>query len=770
MTRRTQPVEVNTFVAGLVTDASPLTFPDNASLSEENMVLNRDGSRQRRLGMNYEENYTIIDSGQANVTTAEIGRSSYKWENAGGDANKSLLAVQFGQRLDIFDLDSIPISDGLVDSFNFSVDVTNNFAYAEIDGFLVVATGSAEVTILTYDGSTIAQTSNRIKVRDLFGVEDTFSGEDLYSGSGVQTRPSSLSQSHRYNLKNQGWAVPRIQGNTESQNDPIAIFLTATRNTSNVFPSNSDLISEGIYADPNDSDNRIINRLFADEIYDNPIGSTRAPLGHYIIDLLERGSSRIEEWDKSKDRYPVLKYEVTNLPEDSTPGGINVVTEFAGRAWFAGFSGELVDGDKRSPRLSSYITFSRLVESPEDIPRCYQEADPTSINQNDLVDTDGGFVRIDGAFGITELVNIGTKLVVLAQNGVWILEGGSDYGFSATAYKVSRISEHGCRSKNSVVVVDNTVMYWGDDGIYHVTPNDFGDVVVQSLTQNRIQRLYDTIAIENKSIASGYYDTYERKIRWVYNTSLNSDDEVMELVLDVNLQAFYLNRIKQVNGYENKPVVVVEGNSYVTSLSEETVIVGADTVLANTETVVLDLGGRQSITRELVYVTVVQSSSTITYTFSTYYDTDFIDWKSSDSVGTDADAFLITGYLSGGDFYRDKLVKYLQCYLEQTEQLVEESGDDFSLINPSSCRVQAQWNWADSPNSGRWGTEFEAYRLKRHYMLDSAASPFDTGNSVVVSKSKLRGYGKVLSIKYRTKPAHDFKLHGWSMLLSMEER
>jgi hypothetical protein len=43
--------QYNTFVKGLVTEAGPLTYPENASLDEENFVLNRDGSRQRRLGM-----------------------------------------------------------------------------------------------------------------------------------------------------------------------------------------------------------------------------------------------------------------------------------------------------------------------------------------------------------------------------------------------------------------------------------------------------------------------------------------------------------------------------------------------------------------------------------------------------------------------------------------------------------------------------------------------------------------------------------------------
>jgi hypothetical protein len=773
MARRSQPVEVSTFVAGLITDASPLTFPDNASIAEENFVLNSDGSRERRLGINHEVGAVVVNTGQANLTSSPIGRSSYKWENAGGDAAKALLVVQFGQRVNIFDLDVSPISSGLIKSINFSSDPTVVFSFTEIDGFLVIATGQPDFTVLTYNGSSISSSTRRIEVRDLFGVEDVFNGEDLYSGFGVQTRPSSLTSEHCYNLRNQGWAIPRMSANFEALEDPIWTFVDKSfENTSRLFPSNSDNVASGMFSDASDPGDRISIRLFPSQVFNNPIGSTRAPLGHYIIDLFERGNSRLEQIYKTNVRYPGMTYAsaVTSLPSDATPGGIGEVTEFAGRAWFAGFSGGITGGDNRSPRLSSYITFSKLVESPEDINKCYQEADPTAIEQNELVDTDGGFIRIAGAYGIQKLVNIGTKLVVLASNGVWLVEGGSDYGFTATAYKTSKISDNGCRGKNSVVVVENSVMYWSDDGIYHVTGNEFGDTVVQNLSENRIQNLYDSISTESKSLCSGFYDSYDKKVKWIYNTDIGSEDEVMELVLDITLKAYYPNRIKKVAGRINKPILVVNTNPYVSSTSFEPVVASGDSVVAGPDDVILDLGGRQSATTELIYITVVGVSPTISYTFSSYRDTDYLDWKSSDGVGVDAEAVMITGYISGGDFYRDKSVKYIQCYFEQTESLFEVSGDDFVLVNPSSCRVQAQWNWSNSVNSGRWCSEFEVYKFKRHYMEDDSTSIFNTGNRVVVTKNKLRGYGKVVSIKFRTKPGHDLKLYGWSMLVSVESK
>lgn len=765
MARATQPVEVTNFVAGLVTDASPLTFPDNASLDEENFVLNIDGSRDRRLGIDYENNFVALNSNQSNLTSTDVGRSAFKWENAGGDADKSLLVVQFGTRIDIIDLDAQPISSGFITSFTFDTEYTAIFTYAEVDGLLVVANGAQDIPILTYDGTTVTSETFRLSVRDMFGVYDEFDGEDLMSGSNTQTRPDTQLDEHIYNLRNQGWGVPRKRGNTETILDPIYAY---TLEDGGNFPSNADSVAYAMYADPNDSDDRVGNRFFPAEVKNNPVGSTRAAQGHYIIDLFNRGASRLAEVEKSHDRYSQLIYDLTSLVDDQSEGGVGVVTEFAGRAWYAGFSGEVTNGDERSPRLSSYLCFSRLSETAADLARCYQEADPTSVDANELVDTDGGFVRIDGAYGIQGLVNIGSKLVILARNGVWILEGGSDYGFSATAYKVSRISEHGIRAKNSIVIVDNTVMFWGSDGIYHVTANEFGDTVVNSLTQTRIQTFYEQISESDKVLVSGYFDTYEKKVRWLYQTSLNDTSEVKELVLDVNLGAFYKNTIKQTEANKNKPVMVVEGNAYTQNLNSEDVVAGVDDVEVGGDQVVVTTSSINNLTRELIYITATEWSTTIRYSIATYSDTDFLDWKSDDDTGVDAAAFLLTGWMSAGDYWRDKQVPYLQTIFERTETGFAEDGDDFVLQNQSSCMVQAQWGWTDNANAGRWSTAREYYRLTRLYLASLVSEGFENGHPIVITKDRLRGRGKVVSLKFSTSPGKDCKLQGWTMLMAVE--
>ena len=58
-----EDVQNNTFVQGLITEASPLAHPKNASSDEINFKLNRDGSRDRRLGIDFEDGFVLNSTG-----------------------------------------------------------------------------------------------------------------------------------------------------------------------------------------------------------------------------------------------------------------------------------------------------------------------------------------------------------------------------------------------------------------------------------------------------------------------------------------------------------------------------------------------------------------------------------------------------------------------------------------------------------------------------------------------------------------------------------
>lgn len=766
MTRQINPVEVSNFVAGLITEASPLTFPANASLDEDNFVLNRDGSRKRRLGMDLEEGYVEHGTFITLPADGNVATSSVRWSNAGGNPDKDIIVFQIGAELRFFDADSNPISAGLIHVNGFpDVPVTRQFSYAVVDGTLIVATGRKNITIYKYANGVVTQTDQTLLIRDQFGVTDITAGVNLREGTGITIRPTIKTDTHIYNLRNQTFAQPRKIIDAETVKDPIQEFLDKS---SGKYPSNSDTVTYALYSDSNDEDDRNSERFNAEDVVNSPVGTWPAPKGYFIIDAMARGTSRLSEYNKLMSQYPLLTIGIGGLPTDTTPGGPTSVSEYAGRVFYSGFSGEIIGPDDNSPRMSSYVLFSQLVEDPSDITTCYQDGDPTSKDTPDLLDTDGGFIRIEGAYNIVRLINIGNALAVLAANGVWLIQGGSDYGFKATNYMTTKVTNHGCDSPGSVVVVDNTFMYWSDDGIYNVAPNQFGDYTAENITQKTIQKYYDLIDGLDRRACKGVYDTYEKTVRWLYGGRINSSAKAKELVLDITLGAFYPSTIGQVIEGSRLPLpltgVIVP--PFRTLEIDVPVTVNTAPVTVGTLPVTITDNVVQSTTREVIYAVLTRVNPTLAFTFGSYKDQFHKDWRSVNGVGVDAESYLLTGYISGGDYQRSKQVPYLTTHFSKTEDgfIVDVNGDLYP-DNPSSCLVQAQWDWANSANSGKWGRQFQAYRFRRHYMPQSEADEFNNGYSTVQTRNKLRGQGKVLSLLFKSEPEKHLHLLGWSMIM-----
>lgn len=766
MTRQINPVEVSTFVAGLITEASPLTFPANASLDEDNFVLNRDGSRQRRLGMDYEDDYRIVETSIVPPVDGAISTSSVRWSNAGGNPGKDLIVLQIGNELKFFDADFSPISSGLIHTKIFGgISLSRQFSYAVVDGTLVTVTGNKEVTVFKYDSGVVTSEDSILYIRDQFGVTDVAGGVNLRQGTGVTIRPTIKTDAHIYNLRNQTFAQPRKVIESESVRDPIVEFLSKSGNK---YPSNSDTVTYALYADTNDEDDRNSERFNAKDVVNNPVGTYPAPKGYFIIDAMARGTSRLSEYGKLRSQYPQLTVGITSLPIDTTPGGATVVSEYAGRVFYAGFSGELIGPDNNSPRMSSYVLFSQLVEDPTDITTCYQDGDPTSKDTPDLLDTDGGFIRIEGAYDIVKLINVGNALAVLAANGVWLIQGGSDYGFKATNYMTTKVTNHGCDSPGSVVVVDNTFMFWSDDGIYNVAPNQFGDYVAENITQKTIQKYYDLINGLDRRACKGVYDTYEKKVRWLFGGRIGSNAKVTELVLDTTLGAFYPATIGQASSSTRLPLPlsgVIVPPFRTLEINIPVTVNGIQVTAGGSEVTVTD-NLVQTSTREVVYAILTRTSPTLAFTFGSYKDQLHRDWRSVNGVGVDAESFLLTGYISGGDYQRAKQVPYLTLHFNKTEDgFVTDLNGDIFPDNQSSCLVQAQWDWANSASSGKWGRQFQGYRFRRHYIPANSSDQFNNGYATVQSRNKLRGQGKVLSLLFKSEPNKHMHLLGWSMVI-----
>lgn len=758
MVKPVTKAEISSFVKGLITEASPLNFPADASRDEENFELNRDGTRDRRLGIDFEFNHTLRDTGLSGAQLEDATISSYRWNNAGNIPTNEFAVIQFGNIIHVCDVSKSSVSgEGYIGAITLEgVSVTNRVSFASIDGKLVVAAGTGSIHIVEYVNNTLTYKTDRLLIRDLWGLPGNDRNE-------INLRPTIRTDAHIYNLYNQGWGIPR-KDSTGALADPIDIFY----GTYNKYPSNIEVVYTGLQFSPVTSGTPF-ERIYP-SLYDDQLGlDAQAAKGYFIIDALSRGMSRKEEFDKNRNKFPKLTQSINSLPDDMTLGGCSLVTDFAGRIFYGGFEGEVYNGDINSPILTSYILFSQVVKNSEDIVKCYQEGDPTSRETNNIVDTDGGFLRVSGAKSIYGLVNLSGNLFILAENGVWELQGGSDYGFSATNYAVKKVSSFGCFNTNSIVIVNDQIYFWGPEGIFLVAKNQYGDWSVSNISEKTIQTLYDEIEELDRRNCKGVYDQFDKKIRWMYNQDgdRNNLNQVLELIVDTSLGSFSKNRIYNLPQFTPDVVGYITTSSFLSGDITNNVVVGTDNVLAGGEEVIVTTSVRTSGVQSIKYITLAgEGGGHIGFTFSQYRNTNFIDWEDRDGVGVDAKAFILTGQTTAGDSSIAKQTPYLTIHMRRTEDGVVDVDGELIPEHQSSLLIRSQWDWANSINSHKWSSPFQAYRYKRPYFIADISDTYDNGFETVVTKNKLRGRGKAMSLYFETEPRKDCRILGWSLALT----
>ncbi len=257
--------EINTVVRGLITEANLVSFPADASVRDENFVLNLDGSRQRRFGFGFEDGGKAIEIPYRNSSISSVAISVHEWYNVSDDTDVGLVVVQIGKYLLFFDAFAEAVSASIKNSNDVLEleDIDESFAIetTSLDGSLVVVTGSKLINILTYDADkdVVTQSARNIKIRDRFGVDD-----DL----NIDARPTALTDNHKYNLLNQGWTSQRIGQFHVSQKR---------------YPSNADVAFLGKNEE---------NTFDPKELVKVDFQGTPAPKGKFIIDPFDRGASR----------------------------------------------------------------------------------------------------------------------------------------------------------------------------------------------------------------------------------------------------------------------------------------------------------------------------------------------------------------------------------------------------------------------------------------------------------------------------------------------
>lgn len=744
------------FVKGLLTEASYLTYPENASFDELNTVLSRKGNRARRLGIDYADQ---IVEGSITPSSTTDARNEYVWKAVANKANLSFFVHQVGTQVFFYDLAISPISSGkLLFSINLASylrpgassdslrDTVTYFASGR--GYLFIVNENIEPLAVSYKelGQVFTVTPLTILVRDYDG---------LFDGLANDEEPSVLTKEHHYNLQNQGWVTtsqsstvfspvtlngytygsefyypdiygyqyqPAYQGSTGS--NPIFVYQSKIGR----FPGNNkqwwvaraeaDDDTKGVKAGDFLPD--VLNKLYS--------GNNRSPRGHYILNAFR------------KDRASVSG--VSSIPVEDLETRPNAVAFFSGRAWFA---------------AGATVYYSQILDgtSVNKAGLCYQEADPTAEDISDLIASDGGVVPIPEADKIERILPLSNGIVVFAQNGVWFISGG-DSAFSATNISVSKISPIGTNSPLSIIETDGTIFWWSEVGInalqqasgqFGPIPNQFGNT---NIAEQTIQSFYNEIDTEVFPYVKACYDTRNNVVYWLYrDTDLSKPFTYNRVLLyDLTLQAFYPWKFSSiVDGPEIVGIFLDIGlltNSELDILTDVGVSVTDNDVQVTTEEFTTDI--RPS---NINFVTDVGG-----LTFSQAENVTFSDWKTFDGQGLPYDSYVATGFELNEDTMRRKQIVYLFAHFRRTE---DEFGD-----NPSSCSFQARWDWSNSRNSNKWTTEIEAYRPRK--WPDATLADHLTGFDVVTSKNKVRGSGKSVQFRFGTSDiGKNFDLLGWSV-------
>lgn len=421
-------------------------------------------------------------------------------------------------------------------------------------------------------------------------------------------------------------------------------------------------------------------------------------------------------WSEQYFRKGSLNYGITNvslIPSSTRP---STCAFFAGRLWLAGVDSET---------LSHKIYFSQVGETDSQWGKFYQQANPCDERISDLVATDGGVITIPDAGTIIKLLHYDKALLVFATNGVWEIGPGPGGYFSATGYSVRRITDKGCVSKLSVILAENTPLYWGYSDIWAIViDTNTGFLTAQNVSSSTINTLYNSIPATSRALAQSVYDDSNKVVYWLY--TLSDDDRVLTRRYGFTNALIYNIRLQAFTKYSFTPTSTFLGTAFATKKTYE------------------------SPYEKMKWVMLTVGANTLTICDMTDRDT-FKD------LGNDEmPCYVKTGYDVVQDVSRRKVAPYVHVFMNRTESAYDP--DTGKITGGGSLYMQACWDWADRSTSGKWGTSQQVYRHPRAYT--PSGTEFDDGQPIVATRNKVRGRGRALFLSFTGETGKDAWLAG----------
>ena len=704
MPQQTTVAVENSFIKGLVTEATGMNFPEQAVTETFDCIYDIDGSVFRRTGFDFEPNYTTKTIDRSNRAIRE-----YVWQNVSGNGNITVIVVQIGNTLYFYEADGTGIFSTGAQTTTVTLTPVSGAPtpdaveaqFTDGNGYLIVTHPYCEPMRIAYDiaAHTATPTNITLQIRDFEGAIN-----DPYA---IDFRPTStlaaLDKYHHYNLLNQGWTDANLtiwdiaQTTMPSNVDVMWRFVDST----NAFTASTAVINSVVQ------------------------GNTPAPSGHYILNLA------------NQDR--VTASGIAALVNTTTgfqrPG---VCAFFAGRVFYAGvnFIG-----------FNSNIYFTQIIENTMQYGNTYQQNDPTSKELFDILPTDGGVLSVPEAGTIFKMQTIPGGLAIFALNGIWFLTGSTGLGFTATDYALLKIADVPTISDTSFVNVNGYPAWWNAEGIYMLEGASAGTMpTVKSLTWDTFKTFYNDIPVTSKRYARGFFDKTDNQIRWLYRSGSTSElNNIYEYdrVLNYNFrtQAFYPWTIS------DNTQVKVHG-----ILSTELITrpITVDNVVDNAVNNVVDLSANQVVSFTTSgsadqqfdkYLVSYPSAGSFKFTFAERTANTYRDWFKFDNFGVNYTSYLITGFKLRGQAIRRFTNNWVQIFSR--------------LLDPVSYKFQGIWDYATTGSgTGRWSA-------------NQSVTHTDTNYSNAFRRLKVRGHGTSLQFRVSSVDNAPFDIIGWSTLQSI---
>ena len=772
----------NKFTKGLISEATAINFPEDACTDTDNCVFDHLGHVERRLGID-------IEGGSATTNQVLTGCTivTYLWKNVGGDGDLYFTVVQIGDTIHFYKVNaSTSLSGGkhantIALSTFFATGITSaqtfECQFAQGNGYLFVTNPACDPFYISYTiaTNTFAATRINLQQRDFVGLSD---------GLASNERPTSLTDSHRYNLANQGWPSRYlIQSATSLTIGTGSKVFTTTAGMPILTGDRVRAYSRatpGSLGPSTSTGNIMIGTVTGYSGTSLTVNVTATNGAGTLSDwnIIEEPDN-VEAWNILFGNYPnnqdvwwryknssgvfapttefVNKFSYNALAnkghfilnvfnqDRATASGIlalsAVTTGTARPSTCAFFAGRVFYGGIQSVGYNARIYFSQVIDDVSRAGFCYQLNDPTAEDFFDLLPTDGGYIDILEAGQILKLVPMFNSMVVICTNGVWAITGSQGLGFVANDFSISKVSAMVSQSANSLVEINGIPIWWTPDGIVTIeVDQQTGKFAVKTIISQSILSFYQEIPIDSRRYARGTWDPEDYLVHWIYRSDeagTFNERYQYDRMLTLNLLsgAFYPWSISSTPGRIHGAVAVrSQGGSFsqasVTAASGANIVTsggGANNVIVFTPD--SNTGGDSGTI--IKYFTSYVSGANTPVTFAECYRTSYLDWETLDDQ--DFTSSFVTGYRIHGDGMRKYQTNYVSFF------------SDADATN-TSFKVRGEWDFSTSGSSGRWST----VQIPSGFFH---AKP---------KRLKIRGHGLSCQFRVESVTGEPFNLIGWA--------